>query len=334
MPPSVEKIKQAGNPKGTFDAILQANPLFVDYLNQGRTQLGTISQGMKSVADFNAYLNAELNRLKAEDKQISNYYEIATGQKATPEVIKQYGQYASDPALLAAAINKGATLAPATGTQNELIASTIQEKLGRAPTQAELGYFGKQMEAGNLDAYGLGEFLQGTTEYQNKASDVARTKLAGELGGYDTEYLKKIQDQLESKYAQAGRKGASAFGSALIGAGKDLATERTGYLAGLGYQDFQSGQENLKNAYQNRLAQMYGQQQNTAALGSESRNRYYSQQDYDRQAAAQERLARLSQPKSSGSFLQNLVPGLITSGAQIAAAKIGQPKTNNYYGGY
>ena len=154
--------------------------------------------------------------------------------------------------------------------------------------------------------------------------------MAGELGGVDESYLAKIQKALESKYAAAGRSGASAFGSALIGAGKDLATERTGYLANLGYQGFQQGQGNLQAAYQNRLSQMYSNQQNQAALGSESRNRYYSNQDAARQQAAAERIARLSQPKQ-GNFLQNLVPGVVQGGLSLAGAYLGRPQTN--YGG-
>jgi len=266
-------------------------------------------------------------KLKAEDKQLSNYYKVMTGQEATPEVINKYAQYASDPALLSAAINKEAATAPAQGNYKDAITAAVTDKLGRAPTEAELGYFGKQMEQGNLDAYGLGEFLSGTTEYQTKASDTARTKLAGELGAVDQSYLDKTKSALESKYAQAGRSGSSAFGSALIKAGKDLATERTGYLAGLGYQDFQRGQGNLTSAYQNRLNQMYNAQQGTSELGSESRNRYYSQQDYDRQAAAQERLRQLSQPKQQ-SFLTTLAPYAIDSATKLYAAKLGNPGIN------
>src|SRR3990167_5809661 len=277
-------------------AQLLNNPEFAAYLATGRATMPEDAAFFpKHFVWAQKSMNDQLATLKGEDKQIGNYYKIATGQDATPEIIAKFSQYASDPALLTAAISKESTLAAPTGGFKDAITSTITDKLGRAPTEAELNYFGKQMEQGSLDAYGLQEFLQGTNEYQTKASDVARGKLATELGAVDESYLAKVQKQLESRYAN--RPGASAFGSALIGAGKDIATERTGYLAGLGYQDFQRGQENLTAGYQNRLSQMYGQQQATAGLGAESRNRYYSQQDEAQRQAAQERLARLSQPR-------------------------------------
>jgi len=304
-------------------ANLTSSAEFKRWVEQGKISVPAYS-AKEQLPSIISSLKSQISNLAKEDT-ISNYYEIATGQKATPEIISKFAQYSSDPAMLQAAINKEAVLAPAQGKFNDSITQTITDKLGRAPTTAELGYFGKQMESGNLDAYGLQEFLQGTTEYQTKASDTARAKLATELGGVDDAYLAKINKSLESKYASQGRSGSSAFGSSLIGAGKDLATERTGYLAGLGYQDFQQGQGNLTAAYNNRLAQMYANQQSGAALGSESRNRYYSQQDYDRNLAAQERLARLSQPKQA-SFLQTMLPYAVDSATKLYAAKLGNPK--------
>ena len=299
-----------------YGEVIMQTPEWQTWVKQGRGWLGK--------TNTTAEVAAQVALFRKEDKQIAQYYELATGQKAGADVIEKYAQYAADPALLSAAIQKDTAKAPETGQYKDTIAANIQEKLGRPPTAAELGYFGKAMESGQLDAYGLDTFLHGTSEFQSKASDTARTKLAAELGGYDTQYLNKIQQGLESKYAAAGRPGASAFGSALIGAGKDLASERTGYLAGLGYQDFQRGQDTLTGAYQNRLAQMYANQQNQAALGSESRQRYYSQMDYSRQQAAAERLARLSQPKQQ-SFLQSIVPGLIQGGLTIGGGLIGGP---------
>jgi hypothetical protein len=314
------------NYRGEIAQILNS-PEWQKYMAEGRVQMfaddgwkGDAIWGLKS-------LQNQLGAVKEQDKMIGNYYELATGQKADDATIQKYVQYAGDPALLAAAIGKGAATGKPIGNFSEAVTSAVTDKLGRPPTEAELDYFGKQMESGNLDAYGLQEFLQGTTEYQTKYADTARQKLSGELGAIDDTYLAKIQKGLESRYAD--RKGASAFGSSLIQAGKDLATQRGGYLADIGYQSSLAGQQNMKSAYENQLANMYNRQQAATGLGTESRSRYYSNQDFSRQQAAQERLAQLNKPKS-GSFLQNLVPGLITSGAQIFAAKAGQPQTSNY----
>jgi hypothetical protein len=303
------------------------SPDTLKYINSGRIKIPTdesMSDPKHSIWAFQE-INRQLAVAKDEDKRIANYYELATGQKADDNTISKYVQYAKDPEMLAAAINKTATLAPATGGFKDTINATVQEKMGRPATEAELGYFGKQMEQGNLDAYGLQDFLQGTSEYQTKYADTARTKLAGELGATDTEFLGKVQKGLDSKYAAMGRPGASAFGSALIGAGKDLATQRTGYLADIGYQSALGGQESLKAAYQNRLTDMYNKQQGVPAAQSTNVQRYYSQQDYDRQAAAQERLARLSQPKQ-GSFLEGVVPGLVQGGLGVLGSYMGRAR--------
>ncbi len=308
-----------------YQAIVNS-PEFQNYVSSGRINIptqaetgGKIEWALKSVKD-------QLAQVRGEDKRIGQYYELATGQKASPEIIAKYAQYASDPALLTAAIAKGAATMGAIGTYADSINAAIKERMGRDATEAEKQYFGKQMEQGALDLYGLGTFLEGTTEYQNKQSDVARSKLASELGAVDQEYLNKVAKQLEAQYAAQGRRGAGAFGSALIGAGKDIATQRTGYLAGLGYQDFQRGQQNLRSDYEAQLARQYANQQMGATLGQESRQRYYGQQDFARNQAAQERLMRMSQP-SSGSFLQNLVPGIVGAGAQLGAAYLGRPQT-------
>jgi hypothetical protein len=214
---------------------------------------------------------------------------------------------------------KSSALATPKGNFNEPIAATIKDKLGRDATAAELEYFGKQMESGNLDAYGLQEFIQGTTEYQTKFADTARTKLAGELGAIDESYLGKVGKQLESKYAQQGRQGSSAFGTSLIRAGKDLATQRGSYLADIGYQSALRGQEGMKADYQKQLQNMYAGQQGLSNLGSESRNRYYSTQDYNRQMSNEERLREINANRQPN-FLQQLAPGLISGAAQVIAS--------------
>jgi hypothetical protein len=295
------------------------------YSSQGRITPPPHNNAVENLIDA----KAQLARLKQEDKTITRYYELATGQTADTEVTGQFAKYADDPAMLQAAINQYAAKAPSRGEFNDAINSTIKEKLGRDATDAEKQYFGKQMEQGGVDLYGLNTFLEGTTEYQTKSSDVARGKLATELGGVDQAYLDKVSKQLQAQYSAQGRQGAGAFGSALIGAGKDIATQRTGYLSQLGYGDFQRGQQNLRSDYEAQLARQYAGQQQGAALGQESRARYYGQQDFDRQQAAQERMMRLQQPKS-GSFLQNVVPGIFGAATQLGAAYLGRPQTSNY----
>ena len=322
------------------------------YILAGRT-----GAGMPTDNDFQYATTAELDKhradilraMQAEDKRILNYYELATGQKGDQSVIDKYQQYASDPAMLEMAISKTAVTAPFTPPETPVtgelpgelpesaveritreVEASFQEKLGRPARPDEIEYFGKQFQQGEMSAYVLKQFLENTTEYQTKTSDVARGKLAGELSAMDEAYLGKVGKQLQARYAAQGRPGAGAFGSALIGAGKELATERTGYLAGLGYQDFQRGQANLRSDYENRLAQMYRQQQQATGLAGESRQRYYATQDWERQLAGQERLARYQQslqPKPP-TFLQQLVPGVIGGAAKLYGSYLGRPTYN------
>lgn len=303
---------------------LDTDPIWQKYRQQGRVPDLTYSQGAKQESDYAAIKADFLRRVQAEDAKAAQLFEIYTGRTPTQAEVDNYAKWASDPAMLEAAISQGARKAPATGQYNDVVNATIQDKLGRPATQAELGFFGKQMEQGAVDPYTLQQFIENTNEYQTKASETARGKLATELAGYDKPYMEQVGKQLEAKYSAQGRPGAGAFGSALIKAGQELARGRGEYLSGLGYQDFLRGQGNLRSDYENRLSQMYGQQQQAAQLAQESRNRYYSTQDFERQLAAQERLARLNQPKSQ-SFLQSMAPGLLQAGLTVAGTALAGP---------
>lgn len=265
-----------------------------------------------------------IKKAQKKESDISVLWETMSGNAPDKATIDKYFKYADDPAMLQTIMQKQAATTPAIGKYNDVVNSTIQDKLGRAATQAELGFFGKQMEQGAVDPYTLQQFIENTNEYQTKASETARGKLATELAGYDKPYMEQVGKQLEAKYSAQGRPGAGAFGSALIKAGQELARGRGEYLSGLGYQDFLRGQGNLRSDYENRLSQMYGQQQQAAQLAQESRNRYYSTQDFERQLAAQERLARLNQPKSQ-SFLQSMAPGLLQAGLTVAGTALAGP---------
>jgi len=266
----------------------------------------------------------ELNR----QNTLKSTIEAMTGEAATPEQLAKYQQYADNPALLQAAISREVALRPAKGTFNEDINTTLTSILGREATKSELNYFGKQMEQGNLDTYGLESFIKGTEEYQTGYTQKAREALKSELGASDEMYLGKVNKALEAKYASQGRPGAGAFGSSLIQAGKDLAGERGSYLANIGYQGAQQGLDTLKSQYQSALNNLYNTQGYGQGLAQESRNRYYSTQDYNRNLAGQQQLmalqnqyARANQP----TFLQSLVPGLISAGATLGGAAIAGP---------
>lgn len=280
-------------------------------------------QAFRDQQAYQATVDA-LNRQNAYNAAIS----AVTGEPPTAEELAKYAQYTDNPTVLQAVLTRDVALRPAKGTYKADINATLMSKLGREATASELNYFGKQMEQGNLDAYGLEAFVKGTEEFQTGYTKKAREELKGELGALDTEYLTKLEKPLQAKYSAQGRPGAGAFGSALITAGQDLAAQRGSYLANIGYQGAQQGLETLKGQYQSGLNQMYQSQQNQRDMATNNTGRYYSQAEYNRQLAGQQQLmalqnryARQNQP----TFMQGLLPGLIQAGATLGGAAIAGP---------
>jgi len=248
-----------------------------------------------------------------------------TGEEPTAEELSKYAPYIDNPGVLQSVLSRDMALRPARGTYKDDINAQLMSTLGREATPSELNYFGKQMEQGNLDTYGLQSFIKGTEEFQTGYTRKAREELKGELATTDEAYMAKVGKSLEAKYAGQGRPGAGAFGSALIGAGKDLASERGSYLAGIGYQGAQQGSDILKSQYQQNLNQMYQSQQNQQNLASQNVGRYYSQRDQATQLAGQQQLLALQNryyQQGQPSFMEGLTPGLVQGGATIGAALI------------
>ena len=273
-----------------------------------------------------------LNRRNA----LASIISTVTGEQPTPEQMAKYANMVDNPAAIQAELGREVALRPARGTFVQDINATLMSKLGREATPSELNYFGKQMESGNLDAYGLESFIKGTEEFQTSYTKKAREELKGELGASDEAYLSKVNKALEAKYASQGRPGAGAFGSSLIQAGKDLAGERGSFLANIGYQGAQQGMDTLRGQYQQNLNQMYQRQGYGQGLAQEARNRYYSTQDYNRNLGGQQQLMALQQQYARANqptFMQGLLPGLITAGGYVLGGPIGGALAGGLAGG-
>ena len=275
-----------------------------------------------------------------KDPRITGIFEALIGRQPSDEEYGRVAPYASDPAIMAAIVSKlGTTTAPQ-GKYADVIGSQVQNLLGREATPSELDYFGRQMEQGGIDQYGLESFIKGTEEYQTNYAKQAREGLKTELGELDQAYLDRVNKALQAKYSAQGRPGAGAFGSSLIQAGKDLAAQRGSYLADIGYQQALRGQDVLSNQYQANLQNLYNQQQMGQSLGSESRNRYYSVQDQNRAFEQQKQLAALQnqyqqqlleqQQSYQPSFLQGLIPGVIGGGLGVLGSYLGRSQNNTY----
>jgi hypothetical protein len=259
---------------------------------------------------------------------LASIISTVTGEAPTAEQMAKYNNMVDNPAAIQAELSREVALRPAKGTFANDINATLMSKLGREATASELNYFGKQMEQGNLDAYGLESFVKGTEEFQTNYTKKAREELKTELGETDQAYLDKVNSALQAKYNTQGRSGAGAFGASLITAGKDLASERGSYLANIGYQNAQQGSDILKSQYQQNLNQMYQNQGYGQGLAQEARNRYYSTADYNRNQGGQQQLMALQQQYARANqptFMQGLLPGLIQAGATIGGAAIAGP---------
>lgn len=205
---------------------------------------------------FSGYYSGDPNmaNLAAGNSAISAYYQAQSAP--TPQDIfnRQQQQYKQN--------------APQFHDQ---VAQQFQSLLGRAPTQQELDHFGTLMASGQTDAYQLGQYLQQTPEYANAQDTQFRTQLGGQLNDINSQFFtKNIQPSIMGQFASQGRdvSGASTgLQYALANAAKEMQTQTSQYLAGVGASQYQGREAQATSDYQNMLSQNYGLQ--NAGVGNQ-----------------------------------------------------------------
>ena len=176
-------------------------------------------------------------------------------QRGAAYVSQLYDQYKQSPEYI-----RGQA-----GGRVDDVQKLFEETYGRQATADEAAHFGTQL-AGGRDAYDLGNELKLSPEYQAEQDKTFRTGLASELEGYDTSFFNK---QKQGVYADYARRGFAPGNSpsldyALTNVMGEIADKRGAYLANISSQQYGGNKEAARADYLT------------------GRDRYFADQDYDR----------------------------------------------------
>lgn len=159
--------------------------------------------------------------------------------------------------------------------------------LGRDATNEEKAHFGGLLATGNLDAYGLNQFLQGTPEYQTQQDTKFRSGVSSELEKTDLSFFNKAKQNVMSQFMQNGTGGSSALDSALTDLMGQIADKRSAYMANLSSTQYGGNKDLALGNYQNAMNQYLGEQNYNRGTGASNQNylqgRSDSISDYERQ---------------------------------------------------
>lgn len=154
-------------------------------------------------------------------------------------------------------------LAAGSGKYKDQVNQVFQSQLGRAATADEVTHFGSLLGTGNLDSYGLQNFLTGTPEYQKQQDTAFQKDLGGQLETSDVNYFNRAKNGLMSQFAQNGQTfgNSSALDSALADLMGQIQQKRSDYMANLTAQQYGGNKQLALSNYGNTMDQ-YLQGQN------------------------------------------------------------------------
>jgi hypothetical protein len=187
----------------------------------------------------------------AAGQNVYNYFQQTVGRDPTSSELAQFipimqGSYTHGNSAISSYLDMQAqrpgALADKAPTFAPQVNDVFQTVLGRQPDKEELSHFGSLLASGNVDAYGLRDFLKGSSEFQTAEDTKFRGGLASELQGYDNQFFDKAKENVLSRFANNGTMGGSARSSALDFALTDLmgqiAEKRGSYLADLSSRQY------------------------------------------------------------------------------------------------
>jgi len=206
------------------------------------------------------------------------------------------------------------------------IAQLFQQFLGRAPRGDEQSYFQGLIDKGQISPYEISYFLQGLPEYQQKQAATSREQAMGAAREYDIAMFPQYRQQMMGQFAQMGRPDTSGYDMAMGKMQRDIALERGQQFAGMTREDELRAMGYGQQMGMGAMQQQYGQQ--TATTDYERRLEMQRRQ-FDQDRSMWELKKRYMQ-ESQPSFMESLVPGLISGAASIYGAKLGAPQTNIY----
>lgn len=182
-----------------------------------------------------------------------------------------------------------ANLAAGAGKYSNQINQVFQSQLGRAATGDEITHFGSYLGSGNLDAYGLQQFLAGTPEYQTQQDTKFRGELGTQLENSDTSYFNRSKQGLLSQFAQNGQTfgNSTALDSALVDLMGQIQQKRSDYMANLTSQQYGGNKQLALSNYGNAMDQYLQNNNYDKTLNQNQMGQYMDRSnnisDYNRQ---------------------------------------------------
>ena len=163
------------------------------------------------------------------------------------------------------------------------IGEQFSRVLGRAPSQDEMDYFKKFLDAGELQGHEIGQILQSTPEFQESQLNKNVAAYDTRLQAADAEALQRGVDvagaQATSRFAGLSRPNSSALAASVFGkAGQlagDMASRRASALADFYGQGLQGNAARTADIGAGLQGRAYG-------LRDETRQRGYQLEDYYR----------------------------------------------------
>ncbi len=137
----------------------------------------------------------------------------------------------------------------------------FKSMLGRDATEDEKQHFGQLMATGNVDAYGINQFLQGTPEYQGIQDQKFQTDINQKLTDTDVNFFNKAKQGVISQFMQQGTANSSALDSALADLMGQIADKRSQYMADLSVGQYGRNQDLALNNYGSSMNQYLSDQQ-------------------------------------------------------------------------
>lgn len=214
----------------------------------------------------------------------------------------------------------------------------FQGTLGRAATDAERKHFGSLLASGQVDEYGIGQFLQALPENVQQQDKKFREGLSADLQKQDAQYFnEQLMPGIQSAFANQGRDPrSSGFASALAQAGTQQNRQRETFLSNLSANQYAGSQglaqRDYLNTYgANQSLQDYSRQR-AAQMQDAYQNRVNDISDYNTQARAYaDYLARYGK-RSKTAGLGSLLGGLAGAGLGAYFGGPAGSKAGSYLG--
>lgn len=304
------QVRQGQYDQGYIDYLNSLSPDDLNAIGRGRSPLITgqgidysTLQNFKSVmgrdptaAEFGTYAP-----LGAQAGQAISQYKLAQDNSPDKQYAKQQEQYGKDAPKFYDQIN-----------------GMFQQTLGREATADEKSHFGSLLASGQVDSYGVGQFLNALPEHVQQQDKTFRESLNNDLQTQDARYYKEqILPTLQSDAANKGRSlDASGVQNSFALAAQGQNRQREGFVSNLSASQYAGRQATAQGNYQQLYNQYAGLQdysrQRAAAASDASMNRVNDISNFNMQKQAYDQYLKNYGKRSSGTGA--LIGGVIGAG--------------------